>query len=104
MSRRLKVIALATTFAGFAGTAGVYDLGFDLLPPRAILTDGTTMPLPPSDVQTCFKTQALTLIGDADAESQWQICRQWLVKYGAVAVLRSRRAVRWGCWRCSDLR
>jgi len=46
MSRSLKVIALASTFAGFAATAGVYDLGFDFLPPRATSADGTTLPLP----------------------------------------------------------
>jgi hypothetical protein len=65
MSRSLKVIALASTFAGFAATAGVYDLGFDFLPPRATLADGTTVPLSPSDLQACFKTQAFMLIGDA---------------------------------------
>jgi hypothetical protein len=90
VSRSLKAIALASTFAGFAATAGVYDLGFDFLPPRATLADGTTVPLPPSDLQACFKTQAFMLIGDADAESQWQICRQWLVKYGTLEAFDRR--------------
>jgi hypothetical protein len=93
MSRSLKVIALASTFAGFAATAGVYDLGFDFLPPRATLADGTTVPLPPSDLQACFKTQAFMLIGDADAASQWHICQKWLVKYGALEAFDRRSLV-----------
>jgi hypothetical protein len=42
------------------------------------------------NVQVCFKTKALTFIGDADAESQWEICRQWLVKYGALEAFDRR--------------
>ncbi len=90
MMRRLKIIALAATLAGFGVMSGVYDLGFDRWPPHAILADGQTVPLGATEVQTCFKARALALLGDRAAGDYWDACQDQLALYGALDVFDLR--------------
>ena len=90
MTRRLKIMAFAATLAGFATMAGTYHLGFDLWPPPATLTDGTSAALRAADAQACFKARALALFGDDAAEAYWQACRRQLVSYRALSAFELR--------------
>jgi Type IV secretion-system coupling protein DNA-binding domain len=90
MSRRLKIIAFATTLVGFAVMAGAYDLGFERWPPQATLTDGQSTALYAPDVQACFKARALALLGDAASNHYWQACRQRLIAYRALEAFEVR--------------
>ena len=96
MSRRLKVAALAATFAGFTAMAGAYDLGFERWPPRAVLANGASEPFRPADVQACFKTRVLKLFGHRGAEAYWQACRQQLIAYRALAAFDGRSMIVFG--------
>jgi hypothetical protein len=84
MSRRAKVLAFVGVLSGFGLTAAVYDLGFDVWPPMATLSDGTSTRLGAWDVQRCFKASALALFGDRSASGYWQTCRGSLVAYHAM--------------------
>ena len=93
MNRRLKVAALAAALAGFAAMAGTYDLGFERWPPQAVLADGASVALRPSEVQACFKTRVLRLFGDLGSEAYWQTCRQQLTAYGALGAFDTRSMI-----------
>jgi Type IV secretion-system coupling protein DNA-binding domain len=97
MNRRLKVVTLAATFAGFVAMAGAYDLGFERWPPQAVLADGASVSLRPADVQACFKTRVLGLFGNQGAEAYWQRCQRQLIAYGALGAFEGRSMIVMGC-------
>ena len=90
MKQRLKIVAFATTMAGFAAMAGAYQIGFDLLPPQTMLADGRSVLLDAVGVQACFKARALALVSDRSAESYWHACRRKLTEYGALDAFELR--------------
>ena len=97
MNRRLKVSTLAATFAGFVAMAGAYDLGFERWPPDAVLANGASVPLRPTDMQACFKMRVLGLFGDQGAEAYWQTCQRQLTTYRALGAFEVRSMIVAGC-------
>ena len=97
MNRRLKVATLAAMFAGFVAMAGAYDFGFERWPPEAVLANGASVALRPADVQACFKTRVLGLLGDRGAKAYWQMCRRQLASYQALGAFEVRSMIVVGC-------
>ena len=93
MSRRVKVVALIGMLSGFGLTAAAYELGFDIWPPEATFSDGTSTRFGAEDVQLCFKAGALALLGESKANRYWQTCRRGLVAYGALDAFALRSTV-----------
>jgi hypothetical protein len=60
--RRLKVTTFAVALAAFCAMAGVYQVGFELWPPQAVLANGTSVPLRALEVEACFQARVIGVV------------------------------------------
>jgi Type IV secretion-system coupling protein DNA-binding domain len=90
MTRRLRIISFLAALGCFALSAGLYQLGFELWPPRATMADGKTAPLQSADVEACLRGRVLAWLGDSYGDTYWRNCRVHLSQYQALEGIELR--------------
>jgi len=82
MSLRWKAITFATILAGFGSMAGLYELGFEVWPPRG-MENGHPVIVATDTSEVCFRNESLRWL-DASFSNSWLACRAYLDHHDAL--------------------